>query len=185
MPDKFVRPQLNVRLDKHPGLLDEIKAYASDRNITASEFILEAILTALGKPTTTTPTAAPSLEAIKAEIDKLVDTKLDERLGEFERRLLAQFRQDDRQPPPEEDRQVVEEIRPDAKPNYQIIRDSEALRRSRSVSQRSADRVLRSLTTGRGSFASTSPQYRAASRALDRFIAQIANEESQAQSAVE
>lgn len=30
-----------------------------------------------------------------------------------------------------------------------------------------------SLTTGKGSFASTSPQYRAASRALDRFIAQI------------
>jgi hypothetical protein len=44
-----------------------------------------------------------------------------------------------------------------APPDYQEIRD----------------RVLKSLTTGRGSFASTSPQYRAASRALDRFIAQI------------
>ncbi|MHC5725592.1 MAG: hypothetical protein ACYT04_32465 [Nostoc sp.] len=67
---------------------------------------------------------------------------------------------------------------PEIRPDCQAIRDSEALRRS-------ADRVLKSLTTGRGSFASTSPQYRAASRALDRFIAQIANEESLAQSAVE
>ncbi|MHC5675300.1 hypothetical protein [Nostoc sp.] len=31
--DKNVRPQLNIRLDKHPGLLDEIKAYASERTI--------------------------------------------------------------------------------------------------------------------------------------------------------
>ncbi|MBN3925609.1 hypothetical protein [Nostoc sp. NMS4] len=30
MPDKPIRPQLNIRLDKHPGLLDEIKQAASD-----------------------------------------------------------------------------------------------------------------------------------------------------------
>ncbi len=90
MPDKPVRPQLNVRLDKHPGLLNEIKAYASDgyagtkgdhRNITASQFVLDAILTALSKPTTTTPTDTPSLETILAEVDKNIDTKIDERWG--------------------------------------------------------------------------------------------------------
>lgn len=35
------------------------------------------------------------------------------------------------------------------------------------------DRVLKSLTTGRGSFASTSPQYKAAAKVLDRFIAEL------------
>jgi len=51
MPDKHPsnRPQLNIRLDKNPGLLDEIKGAASDRNITASEFVINAILSALGK----------------------------------------------------------------------------------------------------------------------------------------
>ncbi|MHC5717538.1 MAG: hypothetical protein ACYTX0_36895 [Nostoc sp.] len=133
MPDKPVRPQLNIRLDKHLELLDDIKAYASDRNITASEFVIDAILTALGKSTTTTPTDTPSLDAILAEVDKILDAKLDQRLGEFERRLLAEFRQNDRQPPPEElieDRQVMSEARPD----YQAIRDH----------------ILKSLTTGRG-----------------------------------
>ncbi len=92
MPDKPVRPQLNIRLDKHLDLLEDIKQAASDRNTTVSQFILDAILTALGKPTTTTPTDTPSLEAILAEVDKHLDAKLDERLGEFERRLLAEFR---------------------------------------------------------------------------------------------
>jgi hypothetical protein len=32
------------------------------------------------------------------------------------------------------------------------------------------DRVLKGLTTGRGSFGRTSPQYKAAAKALDRFI---------------
>ncbi|MBD2730935.1 hypothetical protein H6G96_32610 [Nostoc sp. FACHB-892] len=50
-------------------------AIASDRglflqrNITASELVLDAIKFALGKSTTTTPTDTPSLESIKAEID--------------------------------------------------------------------------------------------------------------------
>ncbi len=153
MPDKPVRPQLNIRLDKYPDLLDEIKGAASDRNTTASQFVLDAILTALGKPTTTTPSDTPSLVEILAEVDKIIDTKLDKRMGEFEGRLLAQFRQDDRQLPIEE---LIEDI-PETRPDYQAIRDS----------------VLKSLTTGRGSFASTSPQFRAASRALDQFIAQI------------
>jgi len=148
----------NVRLEKDPTLLDAIKAYASDRNITASEFILDAIKTALGKPTTTIPTAAPSLDAILAEVDKIIDTKLDERLGEFERRLLAELRQDDRQPPPEEDRQVVEEIRldsrPDSRPDYQTVRD----------------RILRSL---KARVATTSPQYKTATKVLNRFITEI------------
>ncbi len=81
MPDKPVtnRPQINIRLDKEPSLLDEIKKAASDRNTTVSEFLLGIIKTALGKPTTPTP----SLETIMAEIDKIVDTKIDERLGEL------------------------------------------------------------------------------------------------------
>ncbi|MHC5823185.1 MAG: hypothetical protein ACYT04_46970 [Nostoc sp.] len=169
MTDKPLRPQLNIRLDKHPSLLDDIKQAASDRNTTASQFVIDIILSALGQPTNTTPTDTPSLEAIKAEIDELIEAKLDKRLGDFEQRLLAQIRQDDRQPAPEELIEDISETRPETRPDYQEIRD----------------RVLKSLTTGRGSFASTSPQYRAASRALDRFIAQIANEESQAQSAVE
>lgn len=32
------------------------------------------------------------------------------------------------------------------------------------------DRILEGLTKGRGSFARTSPQYKAAAKALDRFI---------------
>lgn len=111
----------------------------------------------MGKPTTTTPTDTPSLEAILAERDKLIDTKLDERLGELEGRLLAEFRPNDRQPPPEEDRPVVEEIRADAKPDYQAIRDG----------------ILKSLITGRGRIAPSAPQYKSAVKALDRFIAEI------------
>lgn len=144
MPDKPLRPQLNIRLDKYPSLLDDIKQAAGDRNTTASQFVLDAILTALGKPATTTPTDTPSLEAILVELDRIVDAKLDKRLGEFERRLLAEFRRDDRQSPPEEDRQVSEEARPDARPDYQAIRDS----------------VLKSLTTGRGRIAPSAPQYK-------------------------
>lgn len=85
MPDKPAsnRPQINIRLDKEPGLLDEIKKAASDRNITASEFLLDAIKAALGKPATPTPSAALSLESILAEVDRLIDTKLDKRLGEL------------------------------------------------------------------------------------------------------
>lgn len=85
MPDKPTndRPQINVRLDKEPGLLDEIKKAASDRNVTASEFLLDAIRAALGKPTTSTPTATPSLDSILAEVDNIVDRKLDQRLGEL------------------------------------------------------------------------------------------------------
>ncbi|MHC5779899.1 hypothetical protein, partial [Nostoc sp.] len=157
MTDKPLRPQLNIRLDKYPTLLDEIKSCASDRSTTASQFILDAILTALGKPTTTTPTDTPSLEAILAEVDELIDEKLDKRLGEFEQRLLAEFRPNDRQPPPEElieDRQVIEEDRPETKPDYQAIRD----------------RILRSLRTR---VATTSPQYKAATKVLDRFIAEL------------
>ncbi|MEH2293442.1 MAG: hypothetical protein V7K31_10120 [Nostoc sp.] len=45
--------------------------------------MLDAIKAALGKPTTSTPTDAPSLESILAEIDKILDSKLDERLGEL------------------------------------------------------------------------------------------------------
>ena len=82
MSDKPVRPQINIRLDKEPSLLDEIKKAASDRNTTKSEFLLGIIKTALGKPTTTMPTPAPSLETIMTEIDNIIDTKLDERLGE-------------------------------------------------------------------------------------------------------
>lgn len=154
MPDKPLRPQLNIRLDKFPGLLDEIKAYASDRNITASQFILDAILTALGKPITTKPTDTP---AILAEVDKHLDTKLDKRLFEFERRLLAEIRQEDRQPPPKENRQVPPETRPEDRPDYQAVRD----------------RILKSLTTGRGRIATSAPQYKSAVKVLDRFISEI------------
>lgn len=85
MPDKPVnnRPQINIRLDKEPSLLDEIKKAASDRNTTVSEFLLGIIKTALGKPTSTEPPSVPSLETILAEIDRIIDTKLDERLGEL------------------------------------------------------------------------------------------------------
>jgi uncharacterized protein (DUF1778 family) len=74
MTDKPVnnRPQINIRLDKEPTLLDEIKRTASDRNITVSEFLLDAIKTALGKTTATTP--APSLETILAELDNIVNS---------------------------------------------------------------------------------------------------------------
>lgn len=154
MTDKPLRPQLNIRLDKYPELLDEIKQAASDRNTTVSQFILEAILTALGKPTTTAPIDTPSLEGILTEVDELVDAKLDKRLGEFEQRLLAQFRRDDRQSAPEEDRQVIEEARPDARPDYKEIRD----------------RILKSL---RARVATTSPQYKASARVLDKFISEL------------
>jgi predicted solute-binding protein len=83
MSDKPVRPQINIRLDKEPSLLDEIKKAASDRNTTVSEFLLDVIKTALGKTTTTTPTPAPFLETILAQIDNILDIKLDERLGEL------------------------------------------------------------------------------------------------------
>ena len=76
----------------------------------------------------------PSLDAILAELDKIIDTKLDKRLGEFEQRLLAQFRPNDRQAPPEELIEDIPEIKPEIKPNYQAVRD----------------RILKSLTTGRG-----------------------------------
>lgn len=81
MPKKPInnRPQINVRLDKDPTLLDEIKKAASDRNITASEFLIDAIKSALGKQAT----PPPSLESILVEIDKILDAKLDQRLGEL------------------------------------------------------------------------------------------------------
>ncbi len=53
--------------------------------------------------------------------------------------------------------QLIEDIpetRPETRPDYQVIRD----------------RILRSL---RAKVATSSPQFRAASRALDRFISEI------------
>ncbi|HYX17887.1 MAG TPA: hypothetical protein VE944_26710 [Nostoc sp.] len=84
MPKKPVnnRPQINIRLDKDPSLLDEIKKAASDRNITASEFLIDAIKSALGKADPP-PMPIPSLDSILLEIDKLIDDKLGERLGEL------------------------------------------------------------------------------------------------------
>lgn len=111
----------------------------------------------MGKPITTKPTNTPSLEAILAEVDKHLDTKLDKRLFEFERRLLAEIRQEDRQPPPEENRQVPPETRPEDRPDYQAVRD----------------RILRSLTTVRGRIAPSAPQYKSAVKLLNRFIAEI------------
>jgi hypothetical protein len=61
-----------------------LRRFACDhRNITSSEFLIDAIKFALGKPATPAPTAVPSLELIIAEIDKIIDAKLDERLGEL------------------------------------------------------------------------------------------------------
>ncbi|MEH2003519.1 MAG: hypothetical protein V7L00_33265 [Nostoc sp.] len=157
MTDKPVRPQLNVRLDKYPSLLDDIKQAASDRNTTVSQFVIDTILSALGKPTTTTPPPTPSLEEILAEVDRIVDAKLDKRLGEFEQRLLAEFRQDDAQPALEENRQVAEEVRPETRLDYQEIRD----------------RILRSL---RSKVATTSPQFKTATKVLDRFISELEGE---------
>jgi hypothetical protein len=157
MTDKPLRPQLNIRLDKYPSLLDDIKQAAGDCNTTASEFVIDAILTALGKPTTTTPTDTPSIDAILVELDRILDAKLDKRLGEFERRLLAETRPDDRQPSLE-DRQVSEETRPEDRPNHEAMRDSEALRRT-------ADRTLSKLKMGRQS---------AAGKAIDVFIKELA-----------
>ncbi|MEH2131749.1 MAG: hypothetical protein V7K86_14175 [Nostoc sp.] len=94
------------------------------------------------------------LESIKAEIDELIDAKLDKRLGEFERRLLAEFRQNDRQPAPEELIEDIPETRPDSRPDYQAVRD----------------RILRSL---RSKVASTSPQFKTATKVLDKFISEL------------
>ena len=151
------RLQLNIRLEKFPQLLDDVKRAASNRNVSSSEFVVNAILTALGKPTITTPIDTTSLDAIKSEIDQLIDTKLDKRLEEFEQRLLAQFRANDSQPPPEELIEDIPEIKPEIKPNYQAVRD----------------RILKSLTTGRGRIAPSAPQYKSAVKALDRFISEI------------
>ncbi|NEU77032.1 hypothetical protein PI95_032175 [Hassallia byssoidea VB512170] len=40
------------------------------------------------------------------------------------------------------------------------------------------DRALKSLTTGRGKIATTSPQYKTAMKVLDKFIAQLGEEKS-------
>jgi hypothetical protein len=75
--------------------------------------------------------------------------------------LLAEIRSDsrqgDRQQPLEElieeNRQIIEEVRPD----YQAVRD----------------RILKSLTTGRARIAPSAPQYKSAAKALHKFIAEI------------
>ncbi|MEH2293443.1 hypothetical protein [Nostoc sp.] len=72
--------------------------------------------------------------------------------------MLEQFRQEDRQQPPEELIEIRPEDRQETRPpDYQAVRD----------------RVLKTFTTGRGRIASTSPQYKSAAKALDRFIAEI------------
>jgi hypothetical protein len=75
--------------------------------------------------------------------------------------LRLDARPDDRQQAPEElieeDRQIVEEARPEPRPDYQGVRD----------------RVLKSFTTGRGRIAPSAPQYRAAAKALDKFIVEL------------
>ena len=51
-------------------------------------------------------------------------------------------------------------------PDYEVVRDKQSLLAAR-------DRVLRTLTSGKGKVASTSPQYKTAARALDRFILEL------------
>lgn len=51
--------------------------------ISLSEFLIDAIKSALGKPPTPPPAAVPSLELIITKIDKILDAKLDQRLGEL------------------------------------------------------------------------------------------------------
>lgn len=60
--------------------------------------------------------------------------------------------------------------------NNALTLELSSLRESQNQSQQLPnleavrDRVLKGLTQGRGSFASTSPQFKAAAKALDRFI---------------
>ena len=109
--------------------------------------------------------------------------------------MLAQFRQNDRQPPPEEikpDRQVSDEARQEIKLDYQAMRErnqeleAEVLRLKKIVEQAEElnsapktdlfalrERVLKSLTTGRRAVGTTSPQFKSAVKTLDRFIEEL------------
>ena len=51
-------------------------------------------------------------------------------------------------------------------PDYEAVRDKRSLLAAR-------DRILKTLTSGKGKVASTSPQYKTAARALDRFILEL------------
>ena len=58
-------------------------------------------------------------------------------------------------------------VAPDVpQPDYEAVRDKQSLLAAR-------DRVLRTLTSGKGKVATTSPQYKTAARALDRFILEL------------
>lgn len=102
--------------------------------------------------------------------------------------MLAELRQSDRQPPPEEIKPDRQETRPD----YQQLRDrnqeleAEVLRLNGILEQveelNSApkpdlfalrDRVLKTLTTGRRAVGTTSPQFKSAVKTLDRFIEEL------------
>ncbi len=106
--------------------------------------------------------------------------------------MLAHIRQHDRQPPPEEliqDRRIIQEARQEIKPDYQQLHQrnqelsAEVLRLKEIVEQAPTtrkpelfslrDRVLKSLTIGRGRIATTSPQYKTAIKALDKFIDEL------------
>ncbi|WP_104899493.1 hypothetical protein [Nostoc sp. 'Peltigera membranacea cyanobiont' N6] len=80
--------------------------------------------------------------------------------------MLKQVRPSDRPDNRQSQEEELIEDRQETRPDYQAVRDSEALRRS-------ADRILKSLTTGRGRIAPSAPQYKTATKVLDRFITEI------------
>lgn len=85
MADK-ARAQLNIRLDKEPELLDKIKEAAAAREMTATDFVLDAIRQALGASKAVEPHSSMDLgtilSAVESKLDEMLDKKLEERLGE-------------------------------------------------------------------------------------------------------
>lgn len=119
------RYQLNLRLDKEPELLDEIKNAAEKRSVNITTFVLDAVRAALGKPTST-PSPAPSWDQINERLEHLIDNKLEERLGKVERRLRDEVKVQPHQQPTSQLSST----------DYQAVRDSRRLLAAR-------DRILK------------------------------------------
>jgi len=132
-----------------------------------------------------TPPATATMSTLLTEVDNRIAEQLapiHEKLNQLEAayRLSADNVDTPRQ---QENSQLIEQLRSE---NEVLVHQNQELQQELSNAATPEppdykvvrDRVLKSLTSGRGKLATTSPQYKTAVKALDKFIEELNTEKS-------
>lgn len=130
-----------------------------------------------------TPPATATMSTLLAEVDKRIAEQLvpiHEKLNQLEGAYRLSVDNVDKvdKPRQQENSQLIEQLRSD---NEALVHQNQELQQELSNAATQSppdykavrDRILKSLLSGRGRIATTSPQYKTAVKTLDRFIEEL------------